>query len=149
MIRRMMLVFAAAAMLTFTAGCQTPSVQLDNALLKKLTSNGLEVGLAMQVFNPNEYGLPLQSIDWDLALFQSPFTSGVSNFTTNIPPQRKAQFEVPIGISFRSVSVGVQNVLTRRTIPWGFEGGCSFRTPAGPIRAGFAKNGAWNNPLVR
>lgn len=149
MIRRTSLLFALAACLLLSTGCQTPSVSLDNALLKKLTSSGLEVGLDMSVFNPNEYAVPLQSVQWDLSLFQSPFTSGVSNFTTNIPASRKANFEVPIGISFRSVSVGVQNVLTRRTIPWGFDGGCSFRTPAGPVSVGFSQAGSWQNPLMR
>jgi hypothetical protein len=147
--RRLFLFFAAAACLVFASGCQTPSVRLDNALLKKLTSNGLEVGLDMTVLNPNEYAIPLQSVDWDLDLFQAPFTNGTSRFSTNIPAGRTANFEVPLGISFRSVSVGVQNVLTKRSIPWGFEGACSFRTPAGPIRVGFQRDGTWANPLLR
>lgn len=148
MVRRTVILFALAAMLLVSTGCKAPSVRLDNALLKKLTSSGLEVGLDMTVLNPNEYAVPIQAIDWDLSLFQSPFTSGTSNFTTNIPAGQTAAFEVPIGISFRSVSVGVQNVLTRRTIQWGFEGACSFRTPAGPIRVGFDQNGTWRNPLM-
>jgi LEA14-like dessication related protein len=144
-----MILFAAAACLLVSTGCETPSVRLDNALLKKLTSTGLEVGLDMTVLNPNEYQIPLQSVDWDLDLFQAPFTNGQSSFTTNIPPNRTANFEVPLGISFNTVSVGVQNVLTKRAIPWGFEGACSFRTPAGPIRVGFQRDGSWANPLMR
>ncbi len=147
--RRTTILFAAATCLLLSTGCQTPSVRLDNALLKKLTNTGLEVGLDMTVLNPNEYAIPLQQVDWNLDLFSTPFTNGISNFTTNIPAGRTAAFEVPLGISFQSVSVGVQNVLTKRTIPWGFEGGCSFRSPAGPVRVGFDKQGQWANPLMK
>lgn len=147
--RRIAIALTFAALLLLTTGCKAPTVRLDNALLKKLTDTGLEVGLDLTVLNPNEYAIPLQSIEWDLDLFQRNFTEGVSNFTTNIPAQRTANFEVPLGISFRSVSIGVQDVLTRRTIPWGFQGACSFRTPAGPVKAGFEESGSWANPLMK
>lgn len=137
-------------LLTFGSGCALPEVQLKDALLTKLNQKGLEIGLNLNIFNPNDYSLPLSAVDWDLDLFRSDFTEGNTPFSRNIPGQRRADVQVPIGIEFRSIAAGVQSLLTNRRIPWGIEGGASFRIPAtSPIRVGFAHQGQWTNPLLK
>jgi LEA14-like dessication related protein len=132
------------------SGCSLPDVKLKDALLTKLTTKNLEIGLNLEIFNPNEYSIPLSGVDWDLDLFRADFTNGQTGFTRNIPGNRRADVEVPIGISFQSVRVGVQNLLTKREIPWKIGGGCSFRIPASePVRVGFQQAGRWTNPLMR
>ena len=131
-------------------GCALPEVTLKDALLTKLNQKGLEIGLNLDIYNPNEYALPLAAVDWDLDLFQSDFTAGQTAFSRNIPAQRRADVQVPIGIQFQTVAAGAQKLLTTRRIPWGIEGGCAFRLPAtDPIRVGFAHQGHWTNPLLR
>lgn len=146
--RRSLVMLAMAVVLLISTGCQSPEVKLESALLKNITTSRLDVGLNLNVFNPNSYSLPLQTVDWDLDLFRSDFTSGQTNFTRNIGANARADVEVPLGISYNAVQLGVQGILTRRSIPWGFAGSCSFRTPGGPIRIGFAKDGTWKNPLL-
>lgn len=133
---------------TLGTGCSLPEVKLKDALLTKLTTKNLEVGLNLEIFNPNDYALPLQMVDWDLDLFRADFTNGETAFSRNIPAGRRAPVQVPIGINFQSVAVGVQSLLTNKQIPWGIGGGCSFRIPASdPIRVGFSQKGSWANPL--
>jgi len=144
------LVVAIALFGTLGTGCSLPEVTLKDALLTKLSPKGLEVGLNLDIFNPNEYALPLSGVDWDLDLFQADFTAGKTGFSRNIPAQRRADVQVPIGIEFQTVAAGAQKLLTTRKIPWGIGGGCSFRIPAGePIRVGFAHQGQWTNPLLK
>lgn len=139
--------FAIASMAT---GCALPEVTLKNALLTKLNPKGFEIGLNLDIFNPNDYALPLSAVDWDLELFRADFTSGETAFSRNIPGNRRADVQVPIGISFQSVQAGAQKLLTTRKIPWGIAGGCSFRIPASsPIRVSFARQGEWTNPLLK
>lgn len=133
----------------FLSGCKTPEVNLKSALLKNLTSSRLDVGLNLDVFNPNEYELPIQQVDWSLDLFNSRFNDGSVALKRNIPAARRVGVEVPLGIAFNAVAVGVQNILTKRSIPWGIDGGVAFRTPAGPVRADFGSMGQWANPLLR
>lgn len=131
------------------SGCALPEVQLKDALLTKLTTKNLEIGLNLEIFNPNDYALPLQMIDWDLDLFRADFTNGETAFSRNIPAQVRAPVQVPIGISFQSLAVGVDSLLTKREIPWGIGGGASFRIPTRePIRVGFSQSGSWKNPLT-
>ena len=135
------------AMLALTSGCVAPEVTLQNALLKKLSASALELGLNLSILNPNQFALPIQLVEYDLDLFESDFTEGAVDFTRNIPANERVSVEVPLGIKFSTVSIGVQNFLTKPAIPWGIEGACSFRTPRGPIRIGFEKSGQWDNPL--
>lgn len=144
--RKFLLICASFMLLT---GCQTPEVNLKSALLKGLSTSRLDIGLNLDVFNPNQYEIPLQKVDWDLDLFNSPFNNGAVALTRNIPAAQKVGVEVPLGIAFNAVSVGVQNILTKRSIPWGLDGGVEFRTPAGPVRVGYGSTGQWANPLLR
>lgn len=147
--KRTPLALAIIVCTTLSTGCSLPEVKLKDALLTKLTTKDLEIGLNLEIFNPNQYSLPLQAVDWDLDLFKSDFTNGETGFSRNIPANKRAGVQVPIGISFQSVRAGVQNLLTTRQIPWGIAGGCSFRVPTQePLRVGFSQSGAWVNPLT-
>ena len=146
--KRMISMVALALLLG--SGCSLPEVKLEDALLTQLTTKNLEIGLNLEIFNPNEYSLPLQMVDWDLDLFRSDFTNGETGFARNIPAQKRANLQVPIGISFQSIQAGVQSLLTKQQIPWGIGGGCSFRNPVGdPFRVGFSQTGTWVNPLMK
>ncbi len=135
---------------TLGTGCALPEVKLKDAQLTKLTQKDLEIGLNLDIFNPNDYQLPLSMVDWDLDLFRSDFTNGETPFSRNIPAKRRADVQVPIGINFQSVVIGVQNLFTKREIPWGIGGGCSFRVPTqDPVRVGFAQTGTWANPFMK
>lgn len=134
--------------LLILSGCKTPEVNLKSALLKGLSTSRLDIGLNLDVFNPNNYELPIQGVDWSLDLFSSRFNDGEVALKRNIPASQRVGVEVPLGIAFNAVSVGVQGLLTKRSIPWGIDGGVAFRTPAGPVRAGFGSTGRWANPLM-
>jgi LEA14-like dessication related protein len=129
-------------------GCVTPTARLQDVLLERLTSTGLQVALVLDLHNPNEFGLPLDTIDWNLDLFQSPFAAGIANFGRQIPAQTNTRVDVPIGVNFVDIAAGVQQVLTNRTIPWGVGGTCNFRLPTGPLNVDFRQSGTWANPLM-
>ena len=78
--RRLMLACMVAT-IAGTTGCSLPEVTLNDALLTKLTPKGFEIGLNLNIFNPNDYALPLNAVDWDLDLFRSDFTSGNTAFS--------------------------------------------------------------------
>ncbi len=131
------------------SGCLLPTVNLNNALLTKLTDKDMEVGLKFDVFNPNEYQLPISGIDWDLDLFQADFTKGDTAFSRSIGAKKNVGVDIPVGVSFQSLAVGATGLLTQQKIPWGFGGGMAFRSPTKePLRIGFNADGAWANPLL-
>lgn len=130
------------------SGCATPTAQLKDVLLERLTTTGMQVGLVLDLFNPNEFGLPLDTVDWRLNLFQSPFAAGIANFGRQIAAQSNTRVDVPIGVQFADVAASVGQVLSSRTIPWGVGGVCNFRLPTGPLTVDFEQSGSWLNPLV-
>jgi LEA14-like dessication related protein len=143
------LLVTALALLTVSTGCKTPSVTFKSALLKKLTTNHLDVGLNLDVLNPNEYEIPINGLDWSLDLFSSKFNDGAVQLSRNIGPAQTTAVAVPIGMSYNAIAVGVQNVLVKRDIPWGLGGGVSFNIAGQPLRVAYASDGKWRNPLFK
>lgn len=147
-IKQVALISAATSpAILLSAGCATPRVNLQSALLQKLTSRMMQVGLNFSLYNPNSYALPLQGLSWKLDLFSKSFTNGSVNFSRQIPAQRTIEALVPIGINIANLIGQIQALLTRKTIPWAFQGECIFRAPTGPIGGAFALDGSWPNPL--
>ncbi|MEZ4459762.1 MAG: LEA type 2 family protein [bacterium] len=137
------------ALMVVGTGCKTPEVNVKSALLKKLTTTRLDVGLNLDVLNPNEYEIPINGVDWKLDLFSSHFNDGAVALTRNIGPQRTTAVEVPLGLTYNAISVGVQGLLTKQNIPWGIDGGVTFKIGGQPLRVGYGSQGAWRNPLFR
>ncbi|MFU8806811.1 MAG: LEA type 2 family protein [Bradymonadaceae bacterium] len=129
------------------AGCATPTARLQDVLLERLTTTGLQVGLVLDLFNPNDFGLPLDTVNWNLSLFSSPFAQGLANFGRQIAANSNSRVDIPISIAFADVAASASQVLTSRTIPWDIGGACNFRLPTGPLTVDFRQNGSWANPL--
>ncbi len=140
-----------AMLSTMAVGCVAPTVKMEDVLLRKLSMDRLEIGLILDLFNPNDYALPLETIGWDLNLFQSPFAAGIAKFGRQIPAKRSSKIDVPIGVRFADVAMGIQKVAASRTIPWNIGGAVNFRLPAGggPLSVGYQNAGSWKNPLLR
>jgi LEA14-like dessication related protein len=141
------------ALLTLTAAalthvsCAAPSVNLKQADLKQVTTAALNLGLAFDITNPNQYTLPLKRLDWNIDLYQSPFTSGALNLGKQIGAGRTSRLDVPLAVKFPRTASAVQSILAGRPIPWAIGGKCHFETPIGPINVQFAKDGTWQNPI--
>ena len=137
------------ALLIAAGACSPPTVNLKRADLNKITTTGFKVLMSLNVFNPNSYTLPLRTVGWNLELFERPFTKGSVNTSHQITAQHNAEVEVPLGIRFSTVSLGIRDLMAGRDIPWGIQGQCAFDTPLGPISANFARKGAWASPLQK
>ena len=127
--------------------CSPPQVNLRQANLTKITTTGFRVVMNLSIFNPNAYSLPLENVGWDLNLFNRPFTRGSVNTNNQIAASATSPVDVPLGIRFSSVSMGVRDFMSGKNIPWGIKGRCHFKTPAGPIYVNFARQGSWKSPL--
>jgi len=145
--RRASLALLAVCTSIGVAACAAPTVDVQQAALSKLTTTGFLVNLDLAVNNPNTYTLPLRHLDWNLDLYNAPFTRGGVDLDNRINPQSTGRVRVPLGIRFQSVKAGVNNILAGKNIPWGIGGKCDFNTPVGPVFVRFAKDGVWANPI--
>ncbi len=127
--------------------CSPPQVNLKRADLAKITTTGFRVVMNLSIFNPNTYSMPVRSVGWNLDLFNRPFTKGSANTNNQIAASSTSPVQVPLGVRFSTVRLGVKDFMSGRNIPWGIQGKCDFNTPIGPIYVNFAKKGAWASPL--
>lgn len=128
-------------------GCAAPTVNLESALLQKLTTSLMEVGLNFELFNPNSYAIPIEGMAWQIDLFRDPFTNGQVDFRRQIPAQRTVEALVPIAINLQGLLRQIQGLLTQATIPWSIAGQIRFGAAGRAINAPFALDGSWANPL--
>lgn len=150
-IARRAMIYAAVFVL-FVAGlgataCAPPTVNLRQANLTKITTTGFAVAMNLSIFNPNMYSVPLNSVEWKLDLFNRAFTNGVVRTREQIGAGATSSVNVPLGVRFKSVSLGVKNFMNGRDIPWALSGRCNFQTPVGPVYVAYARGGTWANPL--
>ncbi len=141
------LLIATALVALTHAACSAPTVNLKQADLKNITTAAMNLGLAFDVSNPNQYTLPLKRLDWNIDLFKSPFTNGALNLGKQVAAGRTSRLDVPLNIRFPRSAGAVQSILSGRAIPWALGGKVNFETPIGPINVNFAKDGTWQNPI--
>ena len=60
--KRAMVALGVVACLGGVAACTAPKVNLRQATLGKVTTTGFRINLDLNVFNPNEYALPLETV---------------------------------------------------------------------------------------
>lgn len=145
--RRMIAISATLVGLCLVIGCTAPTISVRRANLTKITTKGMQLGINLSVFNPNQYTMPLKTLSWNLDLFNAPFTKGGIRLNKQIQANRRTPVSFSIPAVFRRVTVGVRKVLAGQAIPWGFGGKANFQTPAGPVYVKFADTGTWKNPL--
>ncbi len=131
------------------AACTAPQAHVRQLDLRSLTFQALEMGLIMDLRNPNSFEIPLDQMDWGVALFGRQLAEGVATPNARIPAQGRERIDVPIRIGLVDLGDAVRPILESPQIPWKVQGTCHFGTPAGPISVDFAEAGEWDNPLLR
>jgi LEA14-like dessication related protein len=127
--------------------CVAPQAELQRVDLNRLTWQQLDVGLLLNLRNPNEFDLPLDQIDWNLGLFDRSMAQGIARPEARIPAQGKELVQVPISVALAQLTGVAESLLHSDRIPWDVGGRCHFATVAGPITVDFSRSGHWNNPL--
>ncbi len=131
----------------FAVSCVAPQAEVRQVELQRLTWETLDIGLLLNLHNPNDIEMPLDQVDWNLNLFESAMARGVVRPQARIPAKGREQVRVPISVAITEL-VGAAEALVRSDrIPWDVGGTCHFGTAAGPITVDFSRSGTWTNPL--
>ena len=128
-------------------GCVTPTASVTQLDLRRLSLQQLDVGLILDLNNPNDFSIPLEGIDWALGLFDASVADGTARPEATIPAQGSSAVDVPISLRVADLPSTARQVVSASEIPWNVGGTCHFNLPASTIAVDFSRSGHWNNPL--
>ena len=129
------------------AGCATPEANVKSADLRSLSMQELDVGLTLDLYNPNEYSIPVEGIDWRLSLFDNPVANGRANPDARIPAGGRTDVDVPITLRLSDLADTAQQLIRASQIPYLLSGRVHFQVPTGTVSVDFRRDGQWRNPL--
>ena len=129
------------------AGCAAPTASVNQFDLRGLSTQKLDVGLLLDMKNPNEFSVPLDGIDWGLSLFDTSVADGHARPETEIPAKGSTQVDVPISLRLSELSDTASRLVRSSEIPWDIGGTCHFNVPTGSVAVNFNRSGRWDNPL--
>lgn len=129
------------------AGCAAPTADVKRVGLSGLSWQQLDVGLTLDLHNPNEISVPIDAIDWNLSLFDNAVADGQARPETEIPAGGNTDVDVPISLRLSELSDTASRLASAAEIPWKVGGTCHFQVPTGAVAVEFDRDGYWDNPL--
>lgn len=129
-----------AACATLPHGIENPRVTVRSVSVAAAGLTGLSGELDLDVFNPNQFGLPLESCTWQLAVAGDQAASGRFDLSRTIPAEASAPVESHLSIdALAAARVGAHLAAGERR--YRLTGTLRFSTALGPITVDFSHEG--------
>lgn len=142
---RVKLVFPLLFALVAAAGCsrlhpQKPSVDVRGVAVGSVSISGISGTLQMQVTNPNNFGVPLAAVDWQLAVGDARAVSGTIELSDTIPANGSTM--VSVNLQVRALdAIAVARKLSAGERTYRVSGTLHFNAPIGRIDVAFTGQG--------
>ncbi|MDQ7075738.1 MAG: LEA type 2 family protein [Gammaproteobacteria bacterium] len=91
---------------------KTPSVKLANMSLGEMSFSGANVGVQLEIDNPNAFSLALDKLDYTLKVNGAQWFKGVQNNVGNIKANGKSVINLPLSLNFMDLGSGLFSVLS-------------------------------------
>lgn len=129
------------------AGCaglptpvETPSVDVEAVQITSVGFTGIEGVVDLDVFNPNGFGVPLESGEWMLAIGGSRAVTGRFDLVETIPARRAAPVTASMMIKAADAAI-VGAELASGERDYTIRGRLRFSTSLGAVEVEFEKTG--------
>lgn len=136
-----MLRIAAVALVSIvaTSGCaffgktvEKPTAQVRAVSVATVSFTGIDGEVALDIQNPNSFGVPLSAIDWQLSVGAAQAVDGRIEVSQTIPARGTAPVIAALHIDARD-AIAVAGELSRGTRTYRLNARLHFSTAIGPI----------------
>jgi LEA14-like dessication related protein len=110
-----------------------PRLSLKSLKLNKLNFSGVEMGVALDVDNPNMFGFDIGKFDYKISLAGNQVAEGATLNLAQIPAKQSGTINLPISFSFFGVASTLSSALTGKSIDCAVEGNAAVNTPLGEM----------------
>jgi hypothetical protein len=150
-------------------GLQSPTADYRDFGVADLSLERIDLDLSYDLGNPNAIDLPLATLDWDLELFQEPFSFGQIRFeepaegaptegadgsvlsylgVQTLPANGTLALQAPFSVALADTFEGITRVLGGQDVPWALSGTLHFQTAFGNVDVPLSQSGVWTNEEV-
>lgn len=140
--------------LAMLAGCsmfmhsiETPKATVRDVAVAQAGWSGVRGELAMDVMNPNDFGVPLSGIEWQLAIGGQRAASGLAELQQQIPARGVAPVRTSLTIDARD-AIAVASALAGGARDYEIHAKLHFSTQVGPIEVDVDHSGALGDAAV-
>lgn len=146
--RRIALLLVATLAAT-TVGCASlarkifdpPQVGVDHVELRKVDLTGAELVVHVKIHNPNSVGATLNRIEYAFDIDGERLLKGVKEDKTQIKSNDTSIISLPVTLNYAGLKTGISGVLTKKLLPFAFEGKVTLDTPVGDLSFNIAEKG--------
>jgi LEA14-like dessication related protein len=133
-------VFATLAAVTmFASGCslfmhsmERPTAKVRDASISAVGLGGVSGKLDVDVTNPNDFGVPLSGIDWQLSIGGARAVTGAIELSRTIPARGVAPVETQLAVTARD-AIAVGEALARGDRSYQLDATLHFSTAVGQL----------------
>ncbi len=111
-----------------------PQVTVRSVSLSAAGFSGVDGTVAMDIYNPNGFALPLRRVDWTLSVGSVQAVRGSFDLTATIPAKASAPVDGRLHIDVGS-AVGVASALAQGVRSYEISATLTFQTRFGDLRA--------------
>jgi len=127
---------------------EKPTASVEGVTISSVSFTGIDGALDISIFNPNSFGVPLESVDWQLALGSSNAVSGSFDLSQTIPAKASAPVVASLSIATRDAAA-VAAALSSGNRSYTVRGTLRFTTAAGSIDVAFEHHGQLDSLAMR
>ena len=118
-----------------------PKISLKNIQVKKLSFSGIDLGVVVNINNPNILGFTLQEFDYNLTLAGKKVAAGQNKNAVIIPQKGVGTLNIPMKLNFSSLGSVITKAIRQGEIGYVLEGNAALKTDFGQGRLPFNTKG--------
>jgi LEA14-like dessication related protein len=124
-----------------TGSFERPKVRFDHVSLERLSLRSIDLGVHLEVDNPNDLELTLARIDYALAVEGKRVAAGTRDEEATLPALAKTVVEFPVKVDPRDLGPVAAEILRRRAFDYDVTGTAGLDTPIGVLEYPFRHEG--------
>lgn len=127
---------------------EKPTLSFQRANVRDISLEGAALDLVFQMTNPNDVGLDLASVAYNLEVEGKKVVSGAPEAGLKIPAKGSSELTFPAKIKFLDLAQTIEAVLTKEESSYKASGEVGVNTPIGVIALPLATEGRMKNPRL-
>lgn len=133
-----------AACSMFMKSIEKPTAEVRGVSMSAVSWSGVEGALQLDVANPNNFGVPLSGIDWELAIGGSRAVTGRVELSQEIPARGIAPVQTSLRVDVRDAAT-VATSLSAGRRDYTLRAKLHFSTAIGPLAVELEHRGDLGN----
>ncbi len=110
-----------------------PKISLANLKVEKFGLGGLDMKLALNIQNPNNFSFNLGKFNYEINLAESQVISGITEKAISFEKKGSSEIVLPIKISFSELTSSLKNIINGKDMTCGFKANTAIDSPFGKI----------------